>query len=100
MVSESPSSAGFRASDLLALSPPERRILQWLMRRGSGSVHEAAERFEVPEEEAGSRLDALEKQGFVVAEVAAGPKSYRPKFGRSRPGRKPPSGIWGKLEGS
>jgi predicted ArsR family transcriptional regulator len=100
MAPESPSSAGFRASDLLALSPAERRILQWLMRRGSGSVREVAERFEMPEEEAGSRLDVLEKQGFVVAEAAAGPKSYRPKFGRSRPARKLPSGIWGKLEGS
>ncbi|MGI2325152.1 MULTISPECIES: helix-turn-helix domain-containing protein [Methylococcus] len=100
MVSESPSSPGFRAGDLLALSPAERRVLQWLVRQGSASAREVAERFEMPEEEAGIRLDALEKQGFVVTETAAGPTSYRPEFGRSRPARKPPSGIWGKLEGS
>ncbi|WP_367026098.1 helix-turn-helix domain-containing protein [Methylococcus sp. ANG] len=100
MAPERPSSAGFRASDLLMLSPAERRVLQWLMRRGSGSVREVAEWLEMPEEEAGSRLDALEKRGYVVAEGAGGPKSYQPKFGRSRPARKPPSGIWGKLDGS
>lgn len=97
---ENPSTAGFRASDLLALSLPERRILRWLMRRGSASVCEVAERFEMPEEAAGSRMDALEKQGFVVGETASGAKSYRPKFGRSHPARKPPSSIWGKLDGS
>ncbi|MDF9393619.1 MULTISPECIES: hypothetical protein [Methylococcus] len=100
MAPESPSSAGFRASDLLMLSPAERRVLQWLMRRGSGSVREVAEWFEMPEEAAGSRMDALEKQGFVVAETASGAKSYRPKFGRSHPARKPPSGIWEKLDDS
>ncbi|MEW6038763.1 MAG: hypothetical protein AB1648_11010 [Pseudomonadota bacterium] len=101
MAPESPSSAGFRASDLLTLSPAERRILQWLMRRGSGSVREAAERFEIPEAEAGSRLDALEQRGFLVAEGVAGRKSYRLKFGRSRPAVGGlPSGIWGKLDGS
>ncbi|MDD2767712.1 MAG: hypothetical protein PHT19_03180 [Methylococcus sp.] len=94
-----PTDSGFRASDLLSLPSSERRVLQWLMRQGAGSLREVADHFQLMDEDAESILLALEKQGYIFAAAGNGPKSYRPRFGSSRPAGAPSIDIWSKLTG-
>lgn len=77
-------SRGVRPSDLLALPTAERRLLQWLLRRGRASADEAAGQFGLDTEAAKSLFEALAKRGFVEGEGGEPHDFYQPRTESAR----------------
>jgi hypothetical protein len=88
---------GVRPSDLLALPEAERRLLQWLMRRGRTTACEAAGQFGLEPAAAISLLEALAQRGFVQGEGGEPDGAYQPRTGSARTAGTLPDALWRKL---
>jgi DNA-binding IclR family transcriptional regulator len=82
---------------MLALPEEERRLLQWLMRRGRASVEEAAGQFGLDPATGRSLLEALAKRGFVKIEGDESHGVYQPRPGSTRTAGTLPDALWRKL---
>ena len=91
------SSRGVRPSDMLALPEAERRLLQWLLRRGRASADETAGQFGLEPAAARSLLEALAKQGFVQAAGDEPHEVYQARLRATRTTGTLPDELWRKL---
>ena len=87
---------GISPADLLDLSPPVRRLMNRVTRKGELSAVEAARSLERPVDEIRPMLDGLAEKGYLHREKREGVWVYRTRFARKR-GRKIPGGIWSAL---
>jgi DNA-binding MarR family transcriptional regulator len=88
---------GITLSVLLDLSPPLRRLMNQITRKGQLSVEEAAEVLAQTPADAQQKLNAFVEKGYLERERQADEWVYRTRFARKRP-RQIPVGIWSALE--
>jgi hypothetical protein len=87
--------AGAHLGDLLELPEPQRRLVQWMMRRGPATLAEVAAHTG-QSEQARATLDALVQQGALQELRGDGARRYRAHLAR-RAGRHLPAHIWQAL---
>ncbi|HET91651.1 MAG TPA: MarR family transcriptional regulator [Chloroflexi bacterium] len=87
---------GFSPADLLALSPPLRRLMSYIIREGEVTAAAAAELVQVSPTNAQQLLDGLVHKGYLEREEREEGWVYRTRFARKR-GREIPAGIWSAL---
>jgi len=95
-IQERESREGIIPADLLDLSPPLRRLMTHITRRGELTTAQAAEFLDEPPEKVRPMLDALAEKGYLEREKRGEEWVYRTRFGRKR-GREIPAGIWSAL---
>ena len=88
--------AGAHVGDLLELPEAQRRLVQWMMRRGAATVAEVAAHTGQSEQAARATLDALVQQGALQELRGDGARRYRAHLAR-RAGRHLPAHIWQAL---
>jgi amino acid permease len=88
--------AGAHLGDLLELPEPQRRLVQWMMRRGPATLAEVAAHTGQSEQAARATLDALVQQGALQELRGDGARRYRARLAR-RAGRHLPARIWQAL---
>ena len=88
--------AGAYLGDLLELPEPQRRLVQWIMRRGPATLEEVAAHTGQGEQAARATLDALVQQGALQELRGDGARRYRAHLAR-RAGRHLPAHIWQAL---
>jgi hypothetical protein len=88
--------AGVHVGDLLELPESQRRLVQWMMRRGAATVAEVAAHTGQGEQAVRATLDALVQQGALQELRGNGVRRYRPHLAR-RAGRHLPAHIWQAL---
>ena len=88
--------AGLGVSDLISLPGEQRKIMDWILRRGKASLPEIAAQAGKHERAIRPDLDALAVQGFLRMEETPAGKIYRPQLA-SKKGRQLPDEIWQAL---
>jgi DNA-binding MarR family transcriptional regulator len=87
---------GITPADLLDLSPPLRRLMNYITRAGEVSVEDAAGHLKESPASMRKMLDALVDKGYLEREEQKKGWIYRTRFARKR-GREIPAGIWSAL---
>ena len=88
---------GITPADLLDLSPPLRRLMSRITRKGELSIEAAAEHLGETVDNTRQMLNALVEKGYLEREEREAGWTYRTRFARKR-GRNIPAGIWSALE--
>jgi DNA-binding MarR family transcriptional regulator len=88
---------GITPTDLLDLSPPLRKLMNRITRRGELTTDQAAAHMEESSDNARKMLDGLVEKGYLEREERAEGWVYRTRFARTR-ARELPVGIWSALE--
>lgn len=87
---------GISIAELLDLSPPLRRLMNRITRRGELSLADAAAELDQPLEETQNMLTSLVEKGYLLREKQESDWIYRTHFARKR-GTSLPPGIWSAL---
>ena len=90
--------AGITATDLLALSPELRRIINLIMRRSGMSLTEAVFELDMRPSEAKRLLDMLVEKGYLKVFEMKGEQIYKAFLARTH-GREVPLDVWEALGG-
>ena len=90
-------SGGRDMLDVLALPEGERRLVQWLLRRGAAGVSEIAAQIGLEEDAARRMLDALAGAGFLARAEGDGEACWRVCLASKRV-RRVSSDIWKRLD--